>query len=267
MALYIFWSSFYYFVSKDRIVGIDVFLQHLLQNNTDSLPDLWGGIEWFLTALFFSEIIYWILEVVIKNKWIRMITVFIISITTITAFETIIDFRFPLATDSALVAVSFYCMGDTFKEYLQRLFGEIALNLYIIICIIAGVTSIIVFSIIRGTNMRLMVYGNPFLYIIGAAAGCAMIVAFSMIFDKLFRHESKLYRWVIYIGSNTIILLYVHRLFDGLNKSLLEFVFHLSISGFAKHLYFFISVCIFFVICKPICSWINKHIPFMFGKN
>lgn len=58
--LYLFWSIIYLCVSSQDIVPLKIYLISLLFTNTSAVPNLWGAVQWFLTSLFFTEILYWI---------------------------------------------------------------------------------------------------------------------------------------------------------------------------------------------------------------
>ena len=113
--------------------------------------------------------------------------------------------------------------------------------------------------------MRCIEFGNPILYIIGANAGILMIILCSKISLLIFNKMNFDYKYLIYLGKNTIIILYLHRLFDGLDKVFI--IPNLPFSSFALNMYTFIVSILFMIIAIPMVKFINKYCSFIIGRN
>ena len=73
---------------------------------------------------------------------------------------------------------------------------------------------------------------------------------------------------IVYLGQNTIITLYLHRLFDGLDKSLLYLLGIEFSSKIFEYLYFGIMTVLFIIISYYPIKIINKsRMRYIFGKR
>ncbi|MBT9827452.1 acyltransferase family protein, partial [Enterocloster bolteae] len=124
-------------------------LSHLLFINTDELP--LAGALWFLTALFFAEIIYYLI-----CKYVSSGTVQHLVVVAFAAFgcfaTTVLPFRLPYALDSALVGVGLMHIGCMYKKHKENLhwIEELKVHEYLILGII---TTVLIF--VNGyINMR-----------------------------------------------------------------------------------------------------------------
>lgn len=83
-------------------------LQHLLWNNTDGLAN--AGALWFLTALFLTEVIYFVIDKYVKNTAEKNLLILSIAIFgTITT--SILPIRMPWGLDAAAVGVGLFHIG------------------------------------------------------------------------------------------------------------------------------------------------------------
>ncbi len=80
---YLYWSVIHQLLIQERVVSIKTFLYQLTTINTNVNSYLWGGIQWFLTSLFFTELIYFILIKLCYNENIRFATCIIICILSL----------------------------------------------------------------------------------------------------------------------------------------------------------------------------------------
>lgn len=261
---YIFWSAIY-FIKSNSPVPAESFIKSLLWSNTTAIPKLVGGVQWFLTSLFVVELLYFALYRIAKKK------VYVFSISMIISFFTIYCVsrytipRFPLAVDTALVALMFYATGNLFRNKLLQDMGQIK-DRWIIALVTSFFISIVVFALIGKTNVRKMKFGNnPLLYYIGAMAGIAMLCGVSKKVSD-FSLPDKVQKWFSYFGKNTIIVLYTHRLFIGLCNMILGDM-GIVLSTYVRLVYSIFLVIVFLLIANYISFAVNTYFPVLVGKT
>ena len=182
------------------IVGRDLSIVNLISIftfNTDNMPI--SGALWFLTSLFFVDIIYYFINR-INDKKFKLLTVVIISM-----IGCIIPryFRLPWALDTSLMGIGLYYIGHLYRKNNKK--GD---NWPIsIICLVLG--SILTF--LNGyINVRQGLYSNIFLYYIVAALMTLGFYGFSRIichFNSLIINELK------FIGKNSLVYVCLNQLF------------------------------------------------------
>lgn len=130
-------------------------LAALLFVNTDRLPI--AGALWFLTALFFSNIIYYWLRTHIKKT--APCTIMIVAVALFGCLSTVImPFRLPYALDAAFVGVGLMHIGMLTKAGMDHKGIQRILHLkWIEGLLLAAVTTILIF--VNGyINMRTGTY-------------------------------------------------------------------------------------------------------------
>lgn len=185
-------------------------LIHLVWDNTTGLPI--SGALWFLTALFITEVIYFILNRYIRNEKLK--TILVIGICLIGNIATrLCQFRLPYAMDAAFVGVGLFHIG-----YLSKRFGGKyriqSLNKRSILLVMAlGI--MICLSIFKNgiINMRLGLYANIILFWINSVGACWVGLIFSILLSQ---SKSKrvfmLNRCLKRIGSNSMVYLCMNQL-------------------------------------------------------
>ena len=264
--IYLIWTLVYLIFLPDKVTGPLEYSKHLFWNNTGSVTGIWGGIQWFLTSLFFAELLVFLVNKLIRNKYLLLLFFTVLGVAIILLANSISGSRIPMAFDTALVVPVFYCVGylvaDKIRDWLEK-----ARTSWLILGFVLTFAGTFLFCRLNvSTNIRKLVFGNPLYYYLGALFGVMMTVCLAELIRRLLGRKEKLLRWVCYIGSSTIIILYLHRQFDGINKTLLESVFHVTLSGAKEYIYFGVSLIVFFIIASPVCRWINKYLGFLFGK-
>ena len=262
--MYLFWQEVYIIFNMET-VPVALFLRSVLWTNTTSVPKLWGGVQWFLTALFIVEFLYYLIHRLLNNKHLVFVLSISISFVMILLSHYFSIPRLPLAIDSAIVALMFYATGNLLRDHFYFR-TEYSKRYAIMLFVAALVVSIILFIIIGGTNIRTMQFGkHPVLYYLGAIAGCIMLCSFSIL-STSFRIPSIVDKWFKNFGRNTIIVLYSHRWFDGINKTVLSLI-GIQLSGVIKYIYFGISLLFFLAIANSISDIVCKYAYFLIGRE
>ena len=165
--------------------------------NTNNMPI--SGALWFLTSLFFVDIIYYFIDK-ISNSFIKNSLVVFLSL-----LGCIIPlyFRLPLALDTSLMGVGLYHMGKLLKNKMSNLN-----NIHIsIVFILIG--SILTF--INGyVNVRQGIYSNIVLYY---TVAILMTMGLYGISKRIRKYCNVLITELKYIGANLLVYVCLNQLF------------------------------------------------------
>ena len=132
-------------------------IKNFLWVNTNLVMPVAGAL-WFLTALFFAEIIFLVLRRKIKKDTMLAGIVAIIALFGC-IFTSVFEIRLPWALDSAMVAVGFIYLGYVFKKNAHKQIINKLLNLPIYISILLLLLNAF-FCFVNGyINMRTGSYG------------------------------------------------------------------------------------------------------------
>ena len=269
--LYTIWSVIYLCRSSQEIVPLKLYLRSLLFTNTTAVPNLWGSVQWFLTSLFFTETLNWICSKVAnicpldgdKSSISCCISVFLAGLGF--WFSKVAGFRLPIAIDTAFPMLFFYAIGNWMrnKEIMYKA-KEIPLWKKGILLITTGGICLCCYFINGDTNVRQLQFGNPLHYVIGATAGCFMMMFFSMMICDFNLSKYKVFQSMLYIGQGTLIVLYVHRVYIGAIN-----VFLVPRFPFLNQypVFILLTVIFFALIAYPSCAIVNNYFPFLIGKK
>ena len=178
----------------------------------------------------------------------------VISLITIITYH-FINYRLPLALDTAFVALAFYFFGFIFRKVNISQFN---LSKYIIGFSLTSIFTTIIWLFIQSTNLRGMNFGNvPILYIPGGLFGSLSIVFVGNILDKILK-KGSFRNSLLLLGRNTLFLIYSHRFFDGIDKTIL-YLAGISFASIYKYIYYFLMAVIFLIISIPILNIWEKH--------
>lgn len=173
-------------------------LTSLLLTNTDGA--LVGGALWFLTSLFFAELLYYGLTKFFRDtKAITIVCLLIGFFGTI--YNDIVSIRLFWGVDSALVGVLFIHVGVLFKEKLHKLL-ILKFRYSIALLFIGAILAMLNDPI----NMRTLKYSNPIMFWISALL---LIVSLLNVCREI--EDVKLVRFkhiiseIEYIGKNSIV--------------------------------------------------------------
>lgn len=264
---FLFWNIIYYLWLKDNIIPFKQYIYCLFLDTTTTMANIWGGIQWFLPALFFTEIIFFVFVKQLKGK-IAFICLLILSLLGY-VLPHVVNWRLPLAFDCALSMLPFYGIGYFARNNIPDIFVKIKdRKLYInfILLILFGGIAYITYKLNGAPNVRELQYGNVILFLLGAFSGILVLIVCSLIFDKLFSDNSLIKRYIVYIGQNTLIILYIHRWLNGIFEniiSLLKINFSNSVQLYLFHFFEFI-LC--FILVYPIIKFINRYCKILIGK-
>lgn len=164
---YSFWGIFHYILWLYRVKenGNLKPLMHLLWDNSKDLPI--AGALWFLTALFFTETIYFIVDRYIQNGIVENV-IFIGLALTGNVWNIIIPFKLPWSLGTALVGVGLYHIGHLIGIYENSICLKRLLNLKWQVSIILGIVTVFFIMKSPPISMREGEYGNVLFFWVNA---------------------------------------------------------------------------------------------------
>jgi fucose 4-O-acetylase-like acetyltransferase len=212
----------------------------------------WGIPMWFLPCIFVMFVVFTIVRK-IKNE-ILCNTIFLLLILAGFGWARLSEVHLPWSIDVALVALSFYLIGNLLKNwliYITRVKAVIALIVFIGINILA-------FYLNSGkVDMYRSQYGNEMLFFVSGLAGS---IAFVLFFKVV-----PFFKFLSYLGNHTIVILATHlRMLTGI-KLVMLFIFGMTVFEFTEVEKVMLSVLQISMII-PIIWFVNKYIPILDGK-
>lgn len=223
----------------------------------------YGAVQWFLTCLFLVEIIFYVMIKTIKHNQILLSSMLILLSLMGYFYTSVLHFRLYWGLDIALTALVFYGLGYLFRNTKYTQIKSFVLSPSIFKIIMFLILSII-FSFSNGyVNMRTLQYGNYFLYYLSSLTSIIMylMVAIYICKIKIF-NSSKLQKFLLYIGQNTLIVLVLNQFFL---QSLRHVENHIpTLDGSIRDI---IRAVIVISLMGPTAYLINKYVPLAVGRK
>lgn len=258
IVIFYFWFAVYLLIGEQFPENMNALWISLFTYNADISP--FAAVQWFLTCLFVTEIIfYWIVRVSKNN--ILVITALLLCFSVIGyLWKPLIGVRLYWAADVAITAVVFYGIGYLFNNIKLAKVKAFILNPSIIKLVSFFIISAALVYLNGRVRMRTLDYGNYFLFYISAFASIAFFIMLSiLICESPKLNRLWLYKQSLYLGKNTLIILIFNQFFIKILKHLTNYI------GFTK----FETVFIIFAVMAlsiPVSFAVNKYIPFTLGK-
>ena len=182
-------------------------LVHLVFINTQGIPI--AGALWFLTSLFFAEIIYFILNKFINNKLIFHVLIVILALAG--NLETsILPFQLPWAIGSSLVGVGLFDIGHMIGVKKESSYVRWGVNMSIRMMIVIGIITIALMFWGGYVNMRMSTYPNVPLFWVCAISAIIIGINISRCMDRKLPPCVK--DIFTYIGQNSIVYVCLNQL-------------------------------------------------------
>lgn len=228
-------------------------LYSLLVDNTEGLPI--AGALWFLTALFFTEIIYFCIDK-INNKVIKNIV--IIALSLFGNIETIIlPIRLPYGIGIACAGVGLFHIGHLLQKNKENKFVKKIINLNIFEIIILF---IIVYNLIflnTYVDMRIGKYGIIPLFWINSISAIILGINISKHIDKLLKCNIK--DFIISIGKNSIVYVCLNQLVYTKIEEIIYNIVKNQALNFTSVMIIKCIIIILTIIIIYICNFIIQH--------
>lgn len=256
---YIFWGFFHYIIwlwFNKGSIGFSL-IKNLLWSNTSDLPI--AGALWFLTALFFSEIIYFLIKKYIRNWNIRAFIIIVISIIGC-AMRKIISVRLPYAIDAAFVGIGLMFMGEIFQINRECLIIKRLQNMKTIEYILGGIVTTISIFFNGYINMRQGLYGIIPIFWMNVLFAIIIGMKLSQNIEKYF--PKTLGKMFEYCGRNSIVFVCLNQLpIFLMNRS--SKIMGLNIEK-RRMLMLGISLIVLYIVTYII---MNTRLSILVGKN
>ncbi len=211
----------------------------------------WGIPMWFLPSIFMTFLMY-SLSNLIKIKIIKYLTL-VLLICLGFIYPHYINFKLPWSIDVACVALSFYAIGNLFKEQIIRLNSNKT-----VIFLIVSLSLSVSFSLVNSKiDMYRSLYGNEILFILNGLTG----TIFVMLLFKIL----KLNNFFSFLGRNTIPLLALHFRTITFVKAVLILI-GITTFNFNEPLKLLLSI-VQVLLILPIIYLVNRYAPILNGKS
>ncbi|MBR6308409.1 MAG: acyltransferase family protein [Lachnospiraceae bacterium] len=256
---YLFWILLIY--DKEWYVP----LLNAVTYNTQGLPI--SGALWFLTAMFFAEAYYMILDRVIKNEIVRSALVIFVSVVA-SFLQNITSFRLPLTIDTAVVCMGFLELGRILKHIDQSTWMSKIKQRKILVFILAVVllcVNVVLSFVNEYVNIKSGWYGFVPLFWINALIGSAAYLTLAIWFDSVAAESNIIRRILVVIGRRSMIFLGLNQLVILLLSvaySVLRLPYNFYISGV---IIFAATAVVLYLLCLLIGIIKIKPIKKLFG--
>lgn len=196
--LYLMIALFQYILKAKSLNELLSNVFHVCLFNTEKLAI--AGAIWYLTAIFFVEIIFYYIKRYVKKISIQNFILIAISILGFVLGR--LNIKLILGLEVALVGLMFFNMGYLFNKNSENILKYI--NKYWGVFLIIACAC----SIVNGeVNLRLNVYSNEVLFLISSTV---FIILIYCLFVKVKHNNSYMLNEVEFIGKNSIVYLCVN---------------------------------------------------------
>lgn len=198
-------------------------LIHLFTINTYGLPI--AGALWFLSALFFTKILYFLLDRW-NAKWL------IIPFVLVGSFaDQTLPYPLPWALSASFVGLGLYWFGEMSKKYEDKLEKLFSMNLWQIL-IVGSVTTGLIF--VNGyINMREGRYGFLPLFWINALLSVYLGISISKLICKIGK-----VKWFTSVGRNSIVYVCLNQI---VIRVLFKVFCFIQVPTIVSHLFILVS--------------------------
>lgn len=164
-----------------------------------------GVALWFLTASFISQMIYFLLNVYVRNLFVQTVLVTGIALFGCLA-PSILPFRLPWSMDAGMTGAGFLHMGYLFQNVMRTDIRRRLLSLRWYVCFALSAALVVLAHLNGGINMRTGQYSNIPLFWLNAAIGILIMLNLSRWLEEKLPWP-KIIRAISFIGENSIVFL------------------------------------------------------------
>ena len=248
---YIIWGMVAVLVSF-VVSGSDAALRnikHLFWINNTGMTN--NAALWFLTAFFFADIFFYILDRSLSN--ITKAIVIVVMVIFGSCAKLILPFTLPWSLSASFVGLGFIYSGMLVRKY-----KEILLSVPKAIYILGTITCLVLTFINGELNMRAESYAIVPIAIINALFFSGILLVIS---KEVSLRENLVIEYLKKIGQNAIVYLCVHQLIQG---ALMFLFIEFDIN---KHLKKIIIFILLMITMYFICEIVSKtKMKVLFGK-
>lgn len=185
------------------LYGYDIrLLLNLFFFNTTDLPI--AGALWFLTALFFTDIIFFLIDRNISSTILKIFVIMFIAIGG-NAARYILPFKLPWGLSASCVGVGLYYIGYMMRKFeRENKVIQKTLNLSWMQIIVLGTVCVRLIFLNGYINMRTGAYSNVLLFWLNATLCIIVLFNFARQINFLIK-DFYIGRWLANVGSNSIV--------------------------------------------------------------
>lgn len=254
----VFGIAHYFLYSCINYNDIDISpLVHLISVNTDGLAIC--GALWFLTALFFTDILFFIIDRYIASELLKAIIIASIALLG-NLSKVIFPFTLPYALGPAFVGVGLYYIGYFCRKNSENKVVHFLFNLSWIPNLLLGVITIILIFLNGYINMRTETYAVIPLFWVNAVLSIIVGVNLSKL---LYKHiqKSVVEKWLVSIGRESIVYVCLNQVVIQIVRKAIQM---LNIPAYwSSILILIITMAVLWVISKIM---MNTKLKLLIGK-
>ncbi len=219
----------------------------------------WGIPMWFLPCILLVFLMHSGITRFFKGKFQSILVLILGVVGFLWAKATHI--HLPWSIDVAMVALIFYHLGFALKNSLK---DHPYTHKWWLIALLFGVHITGFYFNPEKVDMYRSIYGSPLLFLISGSSGA---LAYILLFKKLGTLGfDKLFKPLIYMGQNTVVILATHLRALTLIKALLLVLLGWSVFEFTE-LQKFILAWVQIALLIPVIYLINRYATILNGKN
>lgn len=228
-------------------------LVHLFTVNTEGLK--LNEALWFLTALFFTNVLFFFIDRYIGNRVIKAVVVIVITLAGLLE-RTILPFVLPLALGPGFVGVGLFYAGFLFKKYSENKVIHYSMNLKWYITVALGVVTGFLLFLNGYINMRLGTYANIPLFLVNAILSIIVLMNLARLLYSVIKANIA-GKFLTTVGKNSIVYL-------CLNQIVIYFVSRwIGDIKFSNVIVLLITMLILWVFEK---LFVNTKMKFVIGR-
>jgi fucose 4-O-acetylase-like acetyltransferase len=264
--LYVTGSIIFFVLDRtEEITSITLFLKALLYCNYKITP--YRSIQWFLTALFFTELLFWTIKRLTNSRWWTLGICIFSSIVGL-LFYYYSSFRLPLGIDIAFIGAFFFGIAHESKSFFLN--DKVLFHAKYNWILIVGLFIVLIIS--HYTTLNMMEGYYPYFLL-------SILIALFSIFNIVFLVKNisttinihiltNIQKTILYLGRNTLLILvlngFVIDILKGLGiiKKIMSFA---NFQGSVELIQCIMTVVVILIIW-PVIVFINKYTPFLVGK-
>lgn len=255
---YIFYSivSTFYSIVNSTVKKIEIDMYSIiygyLYGNAEGLTNI---VLWFLTCIFSTSIIFYLLYAIYKTKYIVLIS-FILSLT-VCYFHRYISIRPPWNLDLSLIALFFFASGKFISDLnLPPNYFKINKIKFFILTI--ALCLLYFLTVLNGkVDMAFMSFRNPIIFLVNSFIGIfiLLIIGASLPITSMSRFLSK----------NTLVIFPMHPIFFSIFTGAGIIIFKFPQNFQANFIWTFVYTIGALLFSYPISILLFKFFPILIG--
>jgi len=212
-----------------------------------------NSMLWFLACLFVTEVIFFVMNSIIKSKHMVLAALALFSI--IGYIDSIYSpVRLPFSIDVAFTAVVFYGLGYLLKDYLLTSGFDVRIAF---ICLVFGLG---IGFINDRVDMNYKAYGNPLLFYMSSLMSIYAYISFAKRLPNV--------RLISYVGQSSLVFFLLQDAGFLIVNIITYLMFRTSPNSLAPNIGYACSyVLLSILVLFPVAYIINNKLPIITGRS